>query len=162
MADTITVTSDLFQDGDTIPLRAAHTSVGGDNESPHLAWTQVPEGTVSIAVTCYDPDAPTTVGFVHWVLFNVDPSTTSLPPGAGKRGANPAGSVMGFVDYGSSEYGGMAPPPDDPPHRYEFRVFALDERIDADETTTYAKLRFMMRGHVLAEGLITGRFGLSG
>ncbi|MFL6140028.1 MAG: YbhB/YbcL family Raf kinase inhibitor-like protein [Frankiaceae bacterium] len=160
MADTITVTSDLFREGGTIPVRAAHSSVGGQNESPHLAWTGVPDGTASIAVTCYDPDAPTTIGFVHWVLFNLDPSTTELPPGAGAAGANPPGSVHGFVDYGSSEYGGMAPPPDDPPHRYEFRVFALDQLIDADETTTYAKLRFMMRGHVLAEGSLTGRFGL--
>jgi Raf kinase inhibitor-like YbhB/YbcL family protein len=162
MADTITVTSDLFRDGDTIPPRAAHTSVGGENESPHLAWSGVPEGTASIAVTCYDPDAPTTIGFVHWVLFNLDPSTASLPAGAGKAGNNPPGSTMGFVDYGFSEYGGMAPPPEDEPHRYEFRVYALDDRIDADETTTYAKLRFMMRGHVLAEGALTGRFGLGG
>ena len=160
MADTITVTSDLFGHGETIPLRAAHTSVGGENESPHLAWSAVPDGTQSIAVTCYDRDAPTTIGFVHWVMFNIDPQATSLPPGAGRAGANPPGSVLGFVDYGFSEYGGMAPPPEDPPHHYEFRVYALDQRLDLDEMTSYAKLRFFIRDHILAQGLLEGTFGL--
>jgi phosphatidylethanolamine-binding protein (PEBP) family uncharacterized protein len=73
--------------------------------------------------------------------------------------------VLGWTDWGSSGYGGMAPPPEDDPHHYQFQVFALDTtlgELGADETTTYAKLRFMIRGHVLAEGLLVGRFGLGG
>jgi Raf kinase inhibitor-like YbhB/YbcL family protein len=162
MADAITVTSTLFEDGGTIPSSAAHSMAGGDNVSPDLSWSGVPSGTQSVAVTCYDPDAPTTIGFVHWVLLDLDPSTTSLEAGAGARGKNPAGSVLGFTDWGASEYGGMAPPPEDPPHRYEFRIYALDQKLGLDETTTYAKFRFMSRGHVLADGVLTGRFGSGG
>jgi Raf kinase inhibitor-like YbhB/YbcL family protein len=161
MPNTLQVQTSLFKDGETIPKSAAFTAAGGDNKSPDLSWSGVPEGTKSLAVTCYDPDAPTTVGFVHWVLFNLDPSTTKLEAGAGAKGKNPKGSTLGFTDWGQSQYGGMAPPPGDPPHRYEFRVYALDQKLELDETTTYAKFRFMIRGHVLAEGVVTGKFGIA-
>lgn len=155
----ISVTSSQFADGEPIPATAAHSAAGGDNVSPDLSWSGVPEGTKSIAVTCYDPDAPTTVGFSHWVLFDLDPSTTSLAAGAGAGGKNPKGSVLGFTDWGESQYGGMAPPPGDPPHHYHFTVRALDlESLGVDETTTYAKFNFVVRGHVLAEGTLTGLF----
>ena len=157
---SFTVESSLFRDGETIPTSAAHTYAGGDNVSPDLQWGPVPAGTKSIAVTCYDPDAPTTVGFVHWVLFNIAPDTDHLDAGAGEAGKNPPGSTLGFIDWGESQWGGMAPPPGDEPHHYEFTVWALDTALDLDETTTYAKFNFMTRGHVLARGKLTGRFGL--
>lgn len=158
MPNTISVHSSLFSEGERIPTSAAHGYAGGQNISPDLRWTQVPAGTKSVAVTCYDPDAPTTVGFTHWVLFNVDPTTTSLEAGAGAKGKQPPGAVLGFTDWGESQYGGMAPPPGET-HRYEFRVYALDQMLESDGTTTYAKFRFLIRGHVLAEGALTGRFG---
>jgi Raf kinase inhibitor-like YbhB/YbcL family protein len=157
MAD-LTVTSSMFGDGETIPGKAAHSYAGGDNVSPDLSWSGAPDGTKSFAVTCYDPDAPTTVGFVHWVLFNIDPGTTKLDAGAGARGKQPKGSVQGFTDWGESQYGGMAPPPGDDPHHYHFTVWALDTTLDLDETTTYAKFNFMTRGHVLAKGTVTGLY----
>lgn len=160
-AASLTVTSSLFEHEGAIPSSAAHPAVGGDNVSPDLAWAGLPEGTKSVAVTCYDPDAPTTVGFVHWVLFDLPPSTTSLPAGAGAAGTNPSGSVLGFTDWGVSAYGGMAPPPGDEPHHYHFTVYALDvDRLGLDSTTTYAKFRFMTRGRILASGTLTGRFGM--
>lgn len=160
-ADAITVTSSLFEEGGTIPRSAAHPAVGGDNISPDLSWNGVPESTRSLAVTCYDPDAPTTVGFVHWVLFDLPPDLTSLAAGAGADGANPQGSVLGFTDWGESAYGGMAPPEGDDPHRYLFTVHALDTpSLGLDATTTYAKFRFMTRDKTLASGTLTGRFGL--
>jgi Raf kinase inhibitor-like YbhB/YbcL family protein len=161
MAETITVTSELFGDGEPIPKSAAHQMGGGDNVSPQLSWSGVPDGTQSIAVTCYDPDAPTTVGFVHWVVFNLDPSTTSLDAGAGS-GSLPGGAVAGYTDYGMSGYGGMAPPPGDPPHHYEFRVYALDTKVELDASATYAFFRFSIRGHVLAEGVLTGTYAVEG
>jgi Raf kinase inhibitor-like YbhB/YbcL family protein len=151
----LTVRSTLFGEGETIPLAAAHSMVGGDNTSPHLSWDPGPAGTQSYAVTCYDPDAPTTVGFSHWVLFDIPPSVTELPPGAAGEGTS------GFSDWGESRYGGMAPPAGDEPHHYRFTVYALDvPSLGVDHTTTYAKFRFLIRGHVLAEGTLTGRFGL--
>ncbi|MCU1429137.1 MAG: YbhB YbcL family protein [Actinomycetia bacterium] len=159
-ASSLNVESTLFGDGATIPKLCAHTYVGGDNVSPDLTWSTAPDGTAVFAVTCYDPDAPTTVGFVHWVLFNIPPNIAHLDAGAGAKGKNPTGSTLGFTDWGESQYGGMAPPQGDPPHHYHFTAWALDERIDSDETTTYAKFNFLARGHVLAKGELVGLFGL--
>ncbi len=158
------VHSQVVQEGKPIPMSAVHTSAGGDNISPDLAWDAPPTGTRSLAVTCYDPDAPTSVGFSHWILFNLFPELRALPAGAGAPGSVPIGAVLGFTDYGESAYGGMAPPPGDPAHRYQFTVYALDvpQLPGANGTTTYAKFRFMVRGHVLAQGTLTGLFGRKG
>ena len=157
MVDSLRVTSSTLSHGETIPSRHAHSMGGGDNVSPALSWEGAPEGTQSYTVTCYDPDAPTGIGFVHWVLFNLPADMTSLPEGAGTN--PPAGVVHGFTDFGDSQYGGMAPPPGDEPHRYRFTVQALDvPKLDLRPTTTYAMLRFAARNNVLAEGTLEGRF----
>jgi hypothetical protein len=153
--DTLEVRSTLFAEGGTIPMSAAHSMVGGGNVSPDLSWSDGPEGTKSYAVTCHDPDAPTSVGFTHWVLFDLPPSTHAL------EARTEAAGVTGFSDWGESAYGGMAPPAGDKPHHYLFSVYALDtESLGVDETTTYAKFRFLIRGHALASGTLTGRFGI--
>jgi len=153
---SLTVRSNLFEDGETIPMSAAHSMVGGGNVSPDLSWDAGASGTQSYAVTCYDPDAPTSVGFSHWVLFDLAPSVTALAAGAAGAG------TCGFSDWGESRYGGMAPPAGDKPHRYHFTVYALDvPSLGVDHTTTYAKFRFLIRGHVLAEGTLTGLFGIA-
>lgn len=158
---TISVTSELFSQDGTLPMSAAHAFAGGGNVSPDLRWSGVPAEAKSLAVTVYDPDAPTTVGFVHWVLFDLDPKLEGLPAGAGSAGKNPPGSTLGLTDWGTNEYGGMAPPPGDEAHRYIFTVYALDvPSLGLPQNTTYAVFNFMTRGHVLATGSLTGRFGL--
>ena len=161
---SLKVGSQVVQEGKPIPMSSVYSGVGGQNVSPDLSWDAPPAGTKSLAVTCYDPDAPTTVGFTHWVLFNLPPDLKGLPPGAGAAGNAPKGATLGFTDYGESSYGGMAPPPGDPAHRYQFTVYALDvPRLEgADDHTTYAKFRFMIRGHVLAQGTLTGLYGRKG
>ena len=123
-ATTLVVTSKTFKEGELIPSSAAHGAVGGDNRSPQLSWTAGPEGTKSYAVTCWDPDAPTTVGFTHWVRFDIPADQTSLDEGAGSEPG-----VHGLSDWGESTYGGMAPPAGDSPHHYQFTVYALDEEV---------------------------------
>lgn len=155
---SLTVSSRMFVDGGDLPLSAAHASKGGSDTSPHLAWAGEPAGTRSFAVTCWDPDAPTTVGFTHWVRVGIPGSVHSLDGGAGP-------GVDALTDWGETRYGGAAPPKGDPPHRYQFTVYALDataEELGLDARTTYAKLRFLTRGHVLAAGTITGRFADAG
>jgi Raf kinase inhibitor-like YbhB/YbcL family protein len=157
---SFTVTSSQFRDGDTMPMSMVHPWAGGENVSPDLTWTGAPPGTASFAVSMYDPDAPTTVGFVHWVLWNVDPSVTSLPAGAGAGGKSPQGSVLGYTDFGASEYGGAAPPPGDRPHHYIITVYALDmPQLDLGPNTTYAFFRFSIRGHIRGEARTTALFG---
>jgi len=159
MAD-ITVQSAQFEDGQPIPVSAAHRAAGGQNKSPQLSWSGVPEGTKSLALSCWDPDAPTTVGFAHWVRVGMPPSLAELPEGAGaERGE----WQDGLTDWGEHGYGGMAPPAGDPPHHYQFTVYALDaeaKELGLDEHTTYAKLRFLVRGHVLASGTLTGTYAM--
>ncbi|MGH8988272.1 MAG: YbhB/YbcL family Raf kinase inhibitor-like protein [Acidimicrobiales bacterium] len=158
----LTVRSLTFEDGGPIPPSAAHGAVGGRNRSPQLSWSGVPAGTKSLVLTCWDPDAPTTVGFSHWVRVNMPPSLEELPEGAGtERGQ----WQDGITDWGAQGYGGMAPPEGDPPHRYVFTVYALDaeaKELGLDEHATYAKVRFLVRGHVLASGTVTGTFALEG
>lgn len=162
MTSTLTVTSTTFSDGGTLPTTAAHPSVGGANTSPQLAWSGLPDGTRSVAVSCWDPDAPTTVGFCHLIVADLPAGTTELAEGA-LGSSPPAGARYGLCDWGTPGYGGMGPPPGDEPHHYRFTVLALDtDHLDVDETTTYAKFRFLARQHVLAEGTITGRFGIDG
>jgi len=155
--ESLEVRSSLFGEGEAIPKSAAHSMVGGQNTSPDLSWSEGPAGTKSYAITCYDPDAPTTVGFSHWVAFDIPASVHSIDAG----GAH--GGVTGFSDWGESAYGGMAPPAGDSPHHYAFSVYALDtDSLGVDETTTYAKFRFLIRGHVLASGTLTGVFAVPG
>jgi Raf kinase inhibitor-like YbhB/YbcL family protein len=163
MAQTVpaqlTLHSPLFAHGTTIPKAAIFGACGGENRSPELHWNEPPKGTQSFALIVHDPDAPTGVGFFHWVMFNIPSHLRSLPSGAGARATAPAGAVLGHTDYGASEYGGPCPPAGDQPHRYNFTLYALDTKLDGSSTTTGALLRFMIRGHVLAEGTLTGLFG---
>ena len=158
---SLTVSSQTFTEGATLPQSMILNlwGVGGENISPHLSWTPGPSGTKSYAVTLYDPDAPTTVGFWHWLLFDIDPSVLSLDAGAGSPGKQPPGSVLGYTDFGSTGYGGMAPPPGDPPHRYQFNVYAVDRMLELGEHITGAFLMFNLRGSTLAQGRLTGLFG---
>lgn len=159
---TLTVTSSVLRDGQTIPMSAVFDGMGctGNNQSPDLRWSGAPAGTKSFAVTMYDPDAPTTVGFVHWVLFDIPAGVTSLDAGAGSHKHAGAGATHGFTDFGQSRYGGPCPPPGDAPHHYHVTVYALDlDKLGVDETTTYAKFRFMTRGHILAKGELVGLYG---
>jgi hypothetical protein len=154
MGNQLTLTSSVFHDGQTIPRSAVFAGMGctGDNQSPDLSWSGAPSGTKSFAVTIWDPDAPTGVGFVHWVLFNIPGDVTSLPAGVH--------ATPGTSDFGMTEYGGPCPPPGDPPHHYHLVVYALDvEKLEGlSETASYALFKFVSREHVLASGEIVGRY----
>ncbi|QGN46290.1 YbhB/YbcL family Raf kinase inhibitor-like protein [Micromonospora sp. WMMC415] len=150
---SFTLTSDDVQNGEPMDAAHAHPGGGGDNVSPHLAWSDFPAGTKGFAVTCFDPDAPTGSGFWHWVLVNLPASVTQLP-----RAASEADFAGGFAvrnDYGEQGYGGAAPPPGDRPHRYVFAVHALDvERLEVTPEATPAYVGFNLAFHTLARAVI--------
>ncbi len=135
------ISNDL-RDGDKLPHRHVFNGMGydGDNISPHLAWDDVPAGTKSFVVTCFDPDAPTGSGWWHWVVVNLPADTRVLPQGFGSGlVAMPDGVLQTRTDFGKAGYGGAAPPKGET-HRYIFTVHALDvERIDVDEGATAAR-----------------------
>jgi Raf kinase inhibitor-like YbhB/YbcL family protein len=123
----------------------------GANAQPTLTWTGAPRGTKAFALAVFDPDAPTTVGFVHWLLLRIPPTVTST--------ANATTAVNGLTDFGEPGYHGPCPPPGDKPHRYIFTLYALDTDFPFTSTTTYAVFRFTIRGHVLASARLIGRYG---
>jgi Raf kinase inhibitor-like YbhB/YbcL family protein len=156
---TLHVTSSTFKDGDTMPQSTLFDGmgVGGGNRSPHIAWSGAPPETRSYAIVVHDPDAPTGTGFFHWVAFDIPGDATELPEGAGASGA--ATHKHGHTDFGTTAYGGPAPPPGHGPHHYNFHVYALDvPEVGANANTTAALLRFLMLGHIVGEGAITGMY----
>lgn len=104
------ISNDL-RDGDKLPHRHVFNGMGydGDNISPHLAWDDVPAGTKSFVVTCYDPDAPTGSGWWHWVVVNLPADTRVLPQGFGSGlVAMPDGVLQTRTDFGKTGYDGAA------------------------------------------------------
>jgi Raf kinase inhibitor-like YbhB/YbcL family protein len=140
-----------FAMGATIPARYCCGPV-----SPPISWSAVPTGTQSVAVLCDDPDAGGG-DWVHWVLFNLPPDTQKLEEGA-SRAKLPEDAVQGTTDYGRSGYDGPCPPPGRP-HRYFFKVFALDAKLKLDSSAVKSDLLAAMKGHILAQGQLMGKFG---
>lgn len=155
------LTSQDFNDGDKLPLRHVFNGMGyqGDNLSPHLAWDEVPEGTKSFVITCFDPDAPTGSGWWHWGVANLSADTRTLPQGAGSGvAALPAGAVQTRTDFGSQGYGGAAPPKGES-HRYIFTVYALDvDNLEVNEHASGAMLGFNVHFHKLGSASLTALY----
>jgi Raf kinase inhibitor-like YbhB/YbcL family protein len=161
------LTSPGFENGANIPRH--YTGMGSD-QSPPLVWSDVPEGTQSFALICEDPDAPTRAHprpegpWVHWVLYNIPASERQLPEALKSHIELelPAGSVQGRNDFGSPGdvgYRGPMPPQGSGPHRYFFRIYALDGRLDLPpKDANKASLLAAMRGRVLAEAELMALF----
>lgn len=156
----IAVTSSTFQSEGTMPKATEFNGCGGSNTSPQLSWSGAPPETKSFVVTLFDPDAPTSTGFWHWVVYNIPATVTTLPAGAGSTASPVKGAGSGFADFGFNHYGGPCPPVGDSPHHYIFTVYALDvpKMEGAGPHTTGAVVMFSMRGHLLAAGSLEGQF----
>jgi Raf kinase inhibitor-like YbhB/YbcL family protein len=160
------VKSDSFKDGDYLEQEHALSAdygfgCGGGNKSPHLRWDDVPPGTKSFAVTCFDPDAPTGSGFWHWVVVNIPPNVTELPLDAGNpgRGKMPAGALQVRTDFGKPGYGGPCPPEGDHPHRYLFTVHAVSmDALPVTADTAAAVVGFYLNFNTLAKAALMGLF----
>lgn len=134
----------------------------GKNISPDLTWTPGPKGTLSYAVTVYDPDAPTGSGWWHWVVYNIPGNINELPPGAGNESGEmlPEGAVQGRTDYGTNSFGGACPPVGDKAHRYIFTVYALKtEKIELPKDASAALIGFMIHANKLASASFTALYG---
>jgi len=149
----IRVTSSSFAEGAAIPRK--HTG-DGEDLSPPLAWSGAPEATVSFALIADDPDAPAGT-WVHWVLWGIPSSTPALPEGVPTDELLEGGGRQGKNDFGKVGYGGPAPPRGKP-HRYFFKVYALDAAIDLAPGATKSRLLAAMQGHILAEGALMGTY----
>jgi Raf kinase inhibitor-like YbhB/YbcL family protein len=138
------------------PIPNQHTADGKDR-SPVLHWSGAPEGTVSFALICDDPDAPRGT-WVHWVLFNLPPQTHELTEGLPPEKTLGNGARQGTNDFHKIGYGGPSPPPGKP-HRYFFKLYALDMLLNLKEGATKPQLEEAMKGHILAETQLVGKYG---
>jgi len=154
---TMELTSTAFQDGQAIPPQ--HTA-DGKNVSPPLKWGAPPDGTASLALICDDPDAPRKV-WVHWVIFNLPAASRELSEAVPPEGTLSDGTMQGTTDFGKIGYGGPSPPPGKP-HRYVFKLYALDRRLDLRPGATKEQLLKAMEGHTLDEGQLIGTYGRKG
>lgn len=131
--------------------------VGDEATSPQLAWSGLPEGTKSLAVTCFDPDAPTASGFWHWSAFNIPADLTELPSGAGSKEDLGVGAVTLTGDSGQKGYYGANPPEGHGPHRYLYAVHAVDvEELPADEIANPTQLGFNLYFHSIGRAVVWG------
>jgi Raf kinase inhibitor-like YbhB/YbcL family protein len=160
------LTSTAFSEGGTIPEE--YSGVGKD-VSPPLAWSGVPEEAKSFALICDDPDAPSRAKprpegpWVHWVIYNIAADVTELAEAVPRKAepGQPAGARQGKNDFPSDNVGyrGPMPPKGSGPHRYFFKIYALDRQLDlATKDANKASLLAAMKGHILGEGQLMGTF----
>lgn len=149
---SLTLSSSAFAQGKSIP---AEFSCKGRDISPALAWTGAPANTASFALILEDPDAPGGT-FVHWVIYNIPAVSNGLAEAVAPQPTFDDGTAQG-MNSGSRRYY-MGPCPPSGTHRYFFRLYALDTRLDLAQGATADQLRKAMQGHVLAQGELMGTF----
>jgi Raf kinase inhibitor-like YbhB/YbcL family protein len=139
--------SSAIEPGQPIPSRY---TCDGDDVSPPLRWANVPDEAQSLALLVDDPDAPDGV-FTHWVAWGLD-------RGAGALGEGEAAPGEGRNDFGRVGYRGPCPPPGHGPHRYVFRLYALDRELDLDPRAGKLELEQALEGHVLTAAELVGPY----
>lgn len=147
------MTSPAFADGAPIP---AHYTCDGADVSPELRWTGVPPTAGSLALVVDDPDA-SGGEWVHWVVYDLPAHLSGLPQDVPKTQHIPPGGKQGLNDFRRLGYGGPCPPPGRP-HRYRFKLFALDRMLDLRPGATRAELEGVMAPYVLGRAQWMGTY----
>jgi Raf kinase inhibitor-like YbhB/YbcL family protein len=143
---TMKITSSAFHEGANIPSKF---TCDGSDTSPPLQIAGVPSGAKSLVLIVDDPDAPGGL-FTHWLVWNIPPQTGSIAEGSAPQG------VQGANDFGKSGYRGPCPPPGT--HRYSFKIFALDRELELRSGAKRSQVDAAMKGHVIAQGELVGRY----
>ncbi len=164
-APALSLSSTAFAPGGEIPVK---NTCFGDNLSPSLDWSGVPEGTESLALVVDDPDSQPP-GFVHWVVYNLPATASGLPEGLAAQGELEDGTLQGTNDFSAFKgqtfpsgaaingvgYDGPCPPGR---HRYVLTLYALDVRLDLPAEATASEVLAAMQGHMLTQALLAGVF----
>jgi Raf kinase inhibitor-like YbhB/YbcL family protein len=153
---TLAITSPAFAAEGDIPARY---TCDGEDLSPPLAFAGLPPGTASLALIIEDPDAPDPdaprMTWVHWIVYDIPPTTRALAENAARRGL-PPGALTGRNDWDRTGYGGPCPPIGR--HRYIHRLLALETLLGDLKGPTKAELERALAGHVLEEARLVGRY----
>ena len=154
---SLTLTSSDFFDGAPIPR--IYTGEGF-NRNPLLEWSGAPEGTREFALICEDLDAKTQAPWTHWLLYGISGAITRIPEGLPTEGTiqAPILARQGRNTGGTLGYDGPFPPRHDSWHRYHFRLYALDHEIALPSGANAEELRQAMKGPILAEATLMGRY----
>lgn len=150
----LSLRSSAIEPGTMIPRE--HTCDGRD-VSPPLRWGGAPQGSKCFALICDDPDAPMGT-WVHWVIYNIPETADRLPEAVPGTDKLENGELQGINDFGRIGYGGPCPPRGKP-HRYFFRLYALDEQLSLRTGLTKKQLLKEMEGHVLETAQLFGLYG---
>lgn len=145
--------SSAFKAQERIPVR--YTCDGAD-VSPQLSWSDPPKGTQGLALISDDPDAPMGT-WVHWVMYDLPADTRELPEGVPKKETLENGAKQGMTDFRKVGYGGPCPPPGSA-HRYFFKLYALDTRLNLPPRATKKDVEKAMKGHILAQAELIGLY----
>lgn len=150
----LTLTSSAFQEGETIPKSF---TCDGKDKSPALKWSDAPAGTQAWVLIMDDPDAP--VGtWDHWVLFDLPGASGELAEGISSGAELKNGARHGLNSWKKPRYDGPCPPPGGP-HRYFFKLYALDQNLGLPTTATKADVEKAMQGHILGQAQLMGKYG---
>jgi Raf kinase inhibitor-like YbhB/YbcL family protein len=148
----ITLKSSAFKEGEFIPKKF---TCDGENISPPLEWSEIPEGTKSIAIICDDPDAPMET-WVHWVIYNIPASVNKLKENIPFEKVLEDGTIQGKNDFRKIGYGGPCPPSGI--HRYFFKIYSLNTTLAFAPGLTKGELLHAMEEHILSEGKLMGKY----
>ena len=153
---TVKLESKAFADNQPIPRQ--YTGEGSD-VSPPLTWSNLPEGTVELALIVDDPDAPRAEPFVHWVMYKIPLGMTGAEEGfaSSRTATSPVGPIMGKNDFGKLGYGGPMPPPGKV-HHYIFTLYALDTKLKSEPDWTKKQLLEAAKKHILGTGKLVGTY----
>ncbi len=147
------LTTTAFRPGGAIPVQF---TCSGENISPTLSWSQPPAGTQSFALIVDDPDAPAGT-WVHWVVYDLPASARQLPEHVAPGEKISGRGEQGINDFSKRDYGGPCPPPGKP-HRYFFRLYALDVFLNLHSPARRQEVDSAMKGHILAQAELMGTF----
>jgi hypothetical protein len=137
----------IFSDGERIPLKY---TCDGEDVNPPLEFTDIPKDTKSLLLIVDDPDSPSKV-WSHWVLWNIPSNTNRI-----KENSIPSGTNEGINDFGKRGYGG--PCPHSGTHRYQFKLYALDIKLDLSKESTKTNVENAIRGHIIDKTILTGLY----
>jgi Raf kinase inhibitor-like YbhB/YbcL family protein len=150
---TLQIRSNAFSEGGMIPRKY---TCDGEDVSPPMVWSGVPEGTKSLVLIADDPDAPMGT-WVHWVLYDIPPTLDGLPEGVAKTPLVQGVGTQGTNDFRQIGYGGPCPPRG-PAHRYFFKLYALDTSLNLKSGLRKAEIEKAMKGHILAQAQYMGTY----
>ncbi|HUN89557.1 MAG TPA: YbhB/YbcL family Raf kinase inhibitor-like protein [Terriglobales bacterium] len=148
------ISTSSFSSGASIPTKF---TCDGQDVSPQLSWSRAPEATKSFALIADDPDAPAGT-WTHWLIWDIPVASNQLAEGVPKTEEVGGLARQGQNDFRKIGYNGPCPPPGKP-HRYYFKLFALDSKLNIHTGANRAQLDAAMKGHILAQTEVMGRYG---